>query len=97
MKLSPTFKLIDGVWHLTYFKDLKKGDIIKVFNDRPDPDNPDGPVDFQELPSRTCVSEPYITTPEGKYFVGGVIPEGVGDKIWGIEVDQLGEKDDNGS
>jgi hypothetical protein len=87
MDLSPTFKLVDGVWHLTRFEDLCKGDTMKSFNDRPSKDLT-VPVDFQELRSRTCTSDPYLSN-NGP---GGA-------EVWTIEVDldEQEEKNDNDS
>ncbi len=85
MKLAPTFKLVDGVWHLTRFDKLKKGDIIKTFNDDEGYFKGKGvSVDFQTLRSFVCEGDPYLTD------------QGFGEAVWTIMCDPE-DKNDNGS
>jgi len=74
MKLSPTFKNVDGVWHLTRFSDLKKDDVIKCFNDFYNTQDPNDPVDFSKLRTWRCVSDSYLTCPIDD------------NQVWGVEV-----------
>ena len=80
--LSPTFKLVDGVWHLIRYEDLKKGDIIRSFNSAYEDfdDYREGdPVDFDNLTQFVCETDPYKNnskTRSGKPL----------ENVWAVEV-----------
>ena len=77
IKLAPTFKLIDEVWQLISFRELKKDDIFKSFNTASDDFKNyqlGDSIDFEGLSSWICTDNA---------CPGNIESDGV--KIWVVE------------